>query len=164
MKAKRREEGRGRTAVVRPDGRADDEEERVARGSYAERVLGTDESRAWKRVGEEQRRSERSERGKRAREAMRERIRRTDVERVTGLSGYPTRIEHDQSLDKSREGLAVERLHQPRPSAFMTHGGRVDWKRTGRAIRLAEVFILAMFLSGRKSRIVPSSHRYAFMP
>ena len=83
-----------------------------------------------------------------------------DVQAVPGLGGYPVLVEPDEVLDELEERLAVECLR-----GVVREGGRRQgtW-RTGRAMRLALVFMRFMFMSGLNIRMAPVGSLYAFMP
>jgi len=49
-------------------------------------------------------------------------------------------------------------------TSFLIISVRASPSKVGRAMRAAERFMRAMFMSGRKRRTVPSSLRYAFVP
>lgn len=75
-----------------------------------------------------------------------------DVQTVPGLCGYPVLVEPDEILDELEERLAVKGLQ--------AHGQRGSCKqgegtRTGRAMRLALVFMRFMFMSGLNIRTSP---------
>ena len=69
-------------------------------------------------------------------------------------------VEPDEILDELEERLAVECL-----LGVVREGAREEGRRrTGRAMRLALVFMRFMFMSGLNIRMAPVGSLYAFMP
>ena len=80
---------------------------------------------------------------------------RTDIQTVAFFLGNPPRIQANELLDKLNKRVTVESLSKVRSELDQRDIEANIQKLTGRAIRAALLFIRRMFMSGRKSVILP---------
>ena len=86
---------------------------------------------------------------------------RTNVQTVTWLVRDPVLVHPDELLHELDYGLAIERLDEGKVSC-LTPLRSEESSRTGIATRAAVLFMRFMFMSGRKSRGLPSGPAYAY--